>query len=139
MAKMGYNLRHIVLPHSLHSYQQLRKELLNNDANNDIKNNEKNNEKNDIIKKNENEIIKNEPSDEKKETLQNIEDLPLPYDLNMLASISSITTADKKNVKKVRDFFDKIKSGSEEGKKKNNAKLLGIEGREECFRNEANL
>ena len=116
--EMRSHLRHIVLPHSLHSYEQLRTELLKNDAKNDSKNTDKNekNEKNDFINEKEIETVKIESTENSVEKPAIIE---LSSDLNMLSSISSITTADKKNIKKVRDFFCKIKSGSEEGKNKN--------------------
>ena len=117
--EMRSHLRHIVLPHSLHSYEQLRTELLKidakNDSKNDSKNNDKNNEKNDFINEKEIETVKIESTENSVEKPAIIE---LSSDLNMLSSISSITTADKKNIKKVRDFFCKIKSGSEEGKNK---------------------
>ena len=99
------HLRHIVLPHSLHSYQQLRSDLFKNDKIISI-----NCYKSDSIS--ENEIMKKINSDKKVLKAENF----VSTDFSMIASLSSVTTSDSSNLNKVRNFFDKIKSGSEEGK-----------------------
>ena len=101
------HLRHIVLPHSLHSYQQLRNDLFKNEKIINTSNTEN-------ASITENEIMKKINKDKKilkPETFAST-------DFSMITSLSSITTSDSNNLNKVRNFFDKIKSGSEEGKKK---------------------
>ena len=100
------HLRHIVLPHSLHSYQQLRNDLFKNEKIINTSNTEN-------ASITENEIMKKINKDKKilkSETFAST-------DFSMITSLSSITTSDSNNLNKVRNFFDKIKSGSEEGKK----------------------
>ena len=89
--EMRNHLRHIVLPHSVHSYQQLRQVLLpprNLDVNG-------------------NKIIE----------IDTVTCLPQrdKNDFNM-ASVSSVTTADPRSLQDLRNFFDQVKSGDNPGK-----------------------
>ena len=89
--EMRNHLRHIVLPHSVHSYQQLRQVLLpprNLDVNG-------------------NKIIE----------IDTVTCLPQrdKSDFNM-ASVSSVTTADPRSLQDLRNFFDQVKSGDNPGK-----------------------
>lgn len=89
--EMRNHLRHIVLPHSVHSYQQLRQVLLpprNLDVNG-------------------NKIVE----------IDTVTCLPQrdKSDFNM-ASVSSVTTADPRSLQDLRNFFDQVKSGDNPGK-----------------------
>ena len=89
--EMRNHLRHIVLPHSVHSYQQLRQVLLpprNLDVNG-------------------NKIIE----------IDTVTCLPQrdKSDFNM-TSASSVTTADPRSLQDLRNFFDQVKSGDNPGK-----------------------
>ena len=89
--EMRNHLRHIVLPHSVHSYQQLRQVLLpprNLDVNG-------------------NKIIE----------IDTVTCLPQrdKSDFNM-TSVSSVTTADPRSLQDLRNFFDQVKSGDNPGK-----------------------
>lgn len=107
------HLRHIVLPHSLHSYQQLRCQLSKTEIVDKSTNNRNENiSENEIINEinNDKKILKSESS------MKNVEKSSSSMDFSILSSLSSVTTIDSKNLNKVRNFFDKIKSGNEEGK-----------------------
>ena len=89
--EMRNHLRHIVLPHSVHSYQQLRQVLLP-PRTRDV---------------NWNKII----------DIDTVTCLPQrdKSDFNM-TSASSVTTADPRSLQDLRNFFDQVKSGDNPGK-----------------------
>lgn len=89
--EMRTHLRHIVLPHSIHSYQQLRQVLLPQRK----------------LGENGNGIGE----------IETVTDLPQrdKSDFNM-TSLSSVTTADPRSLQDLRNFFDQIKSGDNPGK-----------------------
>jgi hypothetical protein len=92
--EMRNHLRHIVLPHSIHSYQQLRQVLLpprkvgeNGTGIGEV------------------EAITCLPQRDKSDKTE----------FNM-TSLSSVTTADPRSLQDLRNFFDQVKSGDNPGK-----------------------
>lgn len=55
--------------------------------------------------------VKNESSSSSKESKNNVDD----YYMN---SLSAVTSSDSKGLSKVKQFFDQVKSGVSQGKKK---------------------
>lgn len=99
--EMRNHLRHIVLPHSIHSYQQLRQVLLPTRKIGDIGPLEGNGE---------GEGVTSGPTQRAKS------------DFNM-TSLSSVTTADPRSLQDLRNFFDQVKSGDNPGKIESSSEL----------------
>lgn len=98
------HLRHIVLPHSIHSYQQLRQELLL-DANNGH---------------NGATSASSAHTDGDVTQVQGLVPLPTQGPVqgpSMMTSLSAVTSSDSKSSARVRNFFDQVKSGDCQGER----------------------
>lgn len=93
--EMRGHLRHVVFPHSLHSYQKLHEEF-------SVINKKEN------ISEKEDRTIKNENSSSNGSSNTDGNN-------NMMVSISAITSKDNQSKNKLRFFFDNIKNSRQEG------------------------